>query len=41
MEREVLWKSLMMKGSIVMVWSQSILEKYVANIREANLIEEE
>ncbi|AEI41671.1 hypothetical protein KNP414_03113 [Paenibacillus mucilaginosus KNP414] len=29
MEQEVLWKSLMMNGSIVMFWRQSMLEKYV------------
>ncbi|WP_245595995.1 barstar family protein [Paenibacillus taiwanensis] len=34
MEREVLWKTLMMNGSIVMFWRQSILEKYVEHIRE-------
>lgn len=34
MEREILWKSLMMNGSIVMFWRQSVLEKYVENIRE-------
>jgi len=34
MKREVLWKSLMINGSIVMFWRQSILEKYVENIRE-------
>jgi len=32
--REVLWKSLMINGSIVMFWRQSILEKYIENIRE-------
>ncbi len=35
MERvEALWKSLMINGSIVMLWRQRILEKYVENIRE-------
>jgi hypothetical protein len=33
MEREVLWKTLMMNGSIVVFWRHSILEKYVENIR--------
>ncbi|AFC30187.1 Barstar [Paenibacillus mucilaginosus 3016] len=34
MEQEVLWKSLMMNGSIVMFWRQSMLEKYVENIKK-------
>ncbi|WP_238177840.1 barstar family protein [Paenibacillus contaminans] len=35
MEREnALWKSLIINGSIVMFWRQSILEKYVDNIKE-------
>ncbi|MVP00979.1 barnase inhibitor [Paenibacillus sp. N10] len=31
MERGLLWKSLMMNGSIVLFWRQNILEKFVEN----------
>ncbi|EFM10710.1 Barstar (barnase inhibitor) [Paenibacillus curdlanolyticus YK9] len=34
MLQEVLWKSLMINGSIVMFWRPSLLEKYIENIRE-------
>ncbi|WP_309244130.1 barstar family protein [Paenibacillus sp. GbtcB18] len=33
MEQQVLWKSLMMNGSIVMFWRQEILERYMEKIR--------
>ncbi|WP_317956410.1 barstar family protein [Paenibacillus chitinolyticus] len=33
MEQQVLWKSLMMNGSIVMFWRQEVLEKYIEKIR--------